>query len=363
MSDLSPNLDMPFLYPAQAQKHVTHNEALQVLDAVVQLSVAAFNITTPPSAPQAGSTFALGAGASGVWAGQDGMLAHWDGTGWLYVAPKQGWRAWGRAEGELRVFDGSQWLVPSIAELGVNTSADATNRFSVAAEASLLSHEGAGHQLKLNKNSTSDTASLLFQTNWTGHAEMGLAGEDNWSVKVSADGVGWTEALKIDSTSGLVSGAAVQTSANDATPGRLMRADFGYSPANLVAPVIEIGGVPNGGVIERGSNANGEFVRYADGTAEGWASLTLVYANAAKLAETWTYPIALVSGVVVSSAILNVSGLSTSATPSTSDLCSVCAGTISVSSCNFQLFRMTGARNFEAADTAQVRVRVIGRWF
>lgn len=39
MPDKTPNLALPFILPAQAQKHVTHNEALQRLDALVQLVV------------------------------------------------------------------------------------------------------------------------------------------------------------------------------------------------------------------------------------------------------------------------------------------------------------------------------------
>lgn len=31
--DSSPNLQLPYIMPSQAQKHVTHNEALRTLDA------------------------------------------------------------------------------------------------------------------------------------------------------------------------------------------------------------------------------------------------------------------------------------------------------------------------------------------
>ena len=39
MADISPHLLLPYILAAQAQKHVTHNEAIRLLDAVVQLSV------------------------------------------------------------------------------------------------------------------------------------------------------------------------------------------------------------------------------------------------------------------------------------------------------------------------------------
>ena len=92
----------------------------------------------------------------------------------------------------------------------------------------MLNHEGAGHQLKLNKAGTGDTASLLFQTDWSGRAEMGTAGEDDFSIKVSADGSTWTTALAFDAATGLASGMALTQSAEDTTVGRLLRVgDFG----------------------------------------------------------------------------------------------------------------------------------------
>ena len=39
MSETTPNLNLPFIMPAQAQKHVTHNEAIELLDAIVQLTL------------------------------------------------------------------------------------------------------------------------------------------------------------------------------------------------------------------------------------------------------------------------------------------------------------------------------------
>src|SRR5690606_7640506 len=79
-----------------------------------------------------------------------------------------------------------------------NTSADTTNRLAVAGAATLLTHAGGGHQLKINKEAEADTASLLFQSNWPGHAEMGLMGDKAWRIKVSADGATWFDALTIN---------------------------------------------------------------------------------------------------------------------------------------------------------------------
>ena len=103
MSQSSSILALPYLQPSQAQKHVTHNEALRRLDIIVQLGVVSFGATTPPGAPAEGEVYALGAGTSGVWAGHDSELAAWLDGVWLFLAPLPGWRAWGQAETELRL--------------------------------------------------------------------------------------------------------------------------------------------------------------------------------------------------------------------------------------------------------------------
>ena len=66
---------------------MTHNEALQLLDALVQLRVSAFEAETPPLTPSPGEAYALGALPTGAWAGQAGQagqLAIWQGEGWLF---------------------------------------------------------------------------------------------------------------------------------------------------------------------------------------------------------------------------------------------------------------------------------------
>jgi len=201
MADTTANLNMPFILPSQAQKHVTHNEALLRLDALVHLTVVA-ELATPPGAPAEGACYLVAAAPTGAWAGKTGRIASWQDGYWAFLAPRTGWRAWFAAAEKLKVFSGALWQdIPLPAtgrldQLGINATPDGTNRLALSAPASLFNHAGNGHQIKVNKAASADTASLLFQSNWTGYAEMGLAGNTEFSVKVS-DGTTWKTGLSI----------------------------------------------------------------------------------------------------------------------------------------------------------------------
>lgn len=269
-TDASARLHLPFILPSQAQKHVTYNTAVERLDALVQLVLEDVDVTTPPSLPEEGQVWALGAVPTDAWAGQSGQLAQWVSPGWAFYTPQEGWQAWNKAAAQPTSYDGSAWVAAGGNQnqpgLGIGTSWDANNRMAISSPASLFTHEGNGHQLKINKAGETDTASLLFQSGFTGHAEMGLAGNTDFSVKVSPDGASWMDALRVEASTGLVTGAAVQADATDTDAAKLARADLTYGPGNVLGPVTEAGGVPTGGVIERGSNADGSYVRFADGT-------------------------------------------------------------------------------------------------
>ena len=206
----TPNLSLPYLAAAQAQKHVTVNEALSLIDALAQMAVNSVGATSPPGAPAEGERHIIGSGATGAWVGWDNSIALLSGGAWLRLIPQTGWLAWDVSASELLIWNGSAWgtYVPSLQNLpgvGIGTSSDATNKLAVSAAATLLNHAGNGHQLKINKATAGDTASLLFQTNWSGRAEMGTAGNDDFSIKVSADGSTFHEALRVNGNTGAAS--------------------------------------------------------------------------------------------------------------------------------------------------------------
>ncbi len=207
----SPNLDLPYILPAQAQKHVTHNEALRALDALTQLSVLDSALATPPATPADGDRYIVPAAPTGAWVGHAGKLAAFQDGAWAFFTPREGWTAWVAATDKRLIHDGANWVLlgglpANLAPmLGVNTTADASNRLAVKSNAVLLSHDdltpGSGDmRLTLNKALAGNATSLLFQTGYSGRVEVGTTGDDKLHLKVSADGASWTEAAVFDSS-------------------------------------------------------------------------------------------------------------------------------------------------------------------
>ncbi|MFL6689723.1 MAG: DUF2793 domain-containing protein [Alphaproteobacteria bacterium] len=247
MSDTTPRVALPLLAAAQSQKHVTHNEALLELDALVATVILDRDLSTPPSTPADGNTYLVKATGTAAWAGQDGKVAYAIDGGWRFYAPFEGLSAYVADETKLIFYNGSAWVdfvsaVPleNVPMLGVNAAADSSNKLTVASAAVLFNNIGAGVQAKLNKNASADTASLLYQTNFSGRAEIGLTGDDNFHFKVSPDGSTFYEALILNRNTG--SQLLKHVDITSATTlgathfGRLMRADASGGAFNVTLP-------------------------------------------------------------------------------------------------------------------------------
>jgi len=127
MTDTTANLLLPFIQAAQAQKHITHNEALRLLDGLTQISVLDRDLTAPPGSPAEGARFIVASGATGLWAGWDGDVAFYAGGAWLRLPARTGWVVWVQDEARVVVRIGSVWtplddamgLLPQAASVNV----------------------------------------------------------------------------------------------------------------------------------------------------------------------------------------------------------------------------------------------------
>ena len=220
MSDATPRLGLPWLMPAQAQKHVTVNESLGRLDALIQCAVESRSASGQPASPGDGQAFILPAGASGAdWDGyaENDIAYHQDGA-WRRIAARPGLTAYILDEGAPVMFDGTSWVAFSEAitvlsdleRLGVGTAADAANPFAAKLNTALWTARYAGEggtgdlRYTFNKEGPADVLSLLFQSGWSGRAELGLTGDDDFTLSVSADGAAFLPALRVDHQTGFV---------------------------------------------------------------------------------------------------------------------------------------------------------------
>ena len=94
MAETSVRLGLPLLVPGQGQKDVTHNEALAVLDMLVQPVAQSRELSVPPTSPEVGHCWLAPQDATGAWSGREGQLACWTAGGWRYAAPSDGWQIW-----------------------------------------------------------------------------------------------------------------------------------------------------------------------------------------------------------------------------------------------------------------------------
>ena len=103
-------LGVPLLAAGQAQKELTHNEALTMMDLAIAMAVERDDLSAPPASPGLGLCWIVAAGGSGDWLDRDGQIAGWTQAGWRFLAPRAGMRAWHGAYGQMVRFDGSNWV-------------------------------------------------------------------------------------------------------------------------------------------------------------------------------------------------------------------------------------------------------------
>jgi len=117
-----------------------------------------------------------------------------------------------------------------------------------------------------------------------------------------------------------------------------------YKRSNILGAVSQSGGVPTGAVIENGSNANGSYVRFADGTQVCWHSVT----TSATASVGWTFP-AQFTGAAPAIAFMGASA----AVPVITTL-----NNLSTVSVELHGWAVSGGR-----QAASNLVMAIGRWF
>jgi hypothetical protein len=128
------SLMLPLMAAAQAQKHVTYNEAILRLDAMVQLSVKDRHLTSPPGSPADGDRYIPTSGATGAWEDWDLNIAWYVDGVWTKLVPRAGWTAYVEDENLVLIHDGTIWRPLPAATRGWQV---------LAASAAAVSHSGS----------------------------------------------------------------------------------------------------------------------------------------------------------------------------------------------------------------------------
>lgn len=270
MTDQTANLAMPYILASQSDKHVTFNAAIDILDSASQLSVMSRTISVTALTPQIGDCWIVGPASTGDWAGHANDIACWLATGWQYLTPKPGWRAWVRAEALEVVFANGTWATSvgqgQIQKLGIKTPADATNVLAVSGPAVLFTADSASHSVKINKAATNASGTIAFQTNYSTRAEIGLAGNDKLTLKVSSNGASFIDAIVIDQATGAV-GVGTGTPSCALHVNGPMRVGQ-YPKASLPSPSV----TGAGATIYVNDDVGGATMAFSDGSA--WRRVT-----------------------------------------------------------------------------------------
>ena len=135
----SPRLALPLLAAGQAQKEMTHNEALILIDILTHPVIENVELATPPPTPEAGKMWLVPAASTGAWSGQSGRLAAMTEGGWRFFDAFEGLILWDRARAKQYRFHNGDWVVPNnVAEPSGGTVIDAEARATLANIAALL---------------------------------------------------------------------------------------------------------------------------------------------------------------------------------------------------------------------------------
>ncbi|WP_420392574.1 DUF2793 domain-containing protein [Acuticoccus sp.] len=286
----SRNLALPYVAEAQAQKHATVNDAFRRIDSIVQLSVIDRSRSDPPPAPEEGDRHLVAANGTGAWAGHDFCVAVFIDGAWVFFVPVEGWTAFVREEAIVAYFSGDAWEVlrplegfEATGRLGINAAADARNRLVVRSEAALFAPDNTQAsptgdvRIIANKDAPGNVASHVFQTDFSGRAELGLVGSDDFSLKVSADGSAFAEALRVDRTSARVDFSSVPAVGGVEAIGYTVRS--GSALASIAVPA-GVARLHTRGLASENDGGAGEYVRvgslpsdglgFADGAGGFW---------------------------------------------------------------------------------------------
>ena len=301
------NNSIPFVPENTIDPAAGLNIALNTIDALLQVLVQTVGANTPPAGVE-GARHIVGTAPTGAWAGQANKLARFLDGVWRFYDARYVVNA---ADGALYVRSGSVWTLfsPPISDNSVTNA-----KLADMATQTIKGRTTAG---------TGDPEDL---TAAQARAVLALGSA------ATRDALGTTGSL--------------------------------YSRDSILGTVSQSGGIPTGAIIERGSNANGEYVRFADGTAFFSSDLTTSLATAQQTqTEVSGHTLySLMAGIVFPTQLISGETFR----------CGIYGDQSGLNLFSFQIYGITGAlcnvaisslQSFLQAPVVGARIVGYGRWY
>jgi hypothetical protein len=221
------NLGITLLEQAQAQKEVTINQAIAVLDAAFNPSVLDKDLATPPASPTAGDSYLIASAPAGAWAGKANYVTYYD-SGWRFIAPKEGLTIWVADETAEYRYSGSAW---AIASGGGGGSGDVVGPAS-SVDNTLARFDGTtGKLIQGSTVTVADTGALAVTSGSPIAFAVGANGATNPALTVDASTASSATGVAIKSAAS--GGGVTITASSSATNESLTLACKGFAGLNL----------------------------------------------------------------------------------------------------------------------------------
>lgn len=173
------------------------------------------------------------------------------------------------------------------------------------------------------------------------NSRLWLAGPDGGEVIVGPRaGAAFLHQIRLRANTTRIEGNCVVTGSSLTIDGSVS-----YHRGNILGTVSQSGGTPTGAIIERGSNANGEYVRYADGTQICWRPISVNTSNYV----TFTLPSAFSNANYFAVANQNFEN---------ANLLSIKVGNRTTTTANVAIVAQSGY-----TTSSTMSLLAIGRWF
>ena len=273
----TPITGMPEIAESQANKYITHNEALRRMEAL-SFRVLSRTTTAEPASPADGDSYIIPASATGAnWAGQDGNVGYYDGSVWHFVTAFEGLGdLWVMDEDRELRYDGTDWIDSAAFALDranhTGTQPLSTISDAGTAAAADLARDG-GTVVESDIVNTFTTRQVLESTS----PEITFIETDGALNKKRWDVVAAGEKLLLQTV-------------NDDGSNQVAFLEFLRSGAANFTTMPQVGGDP---IVEEGSNSNGYYARFASGLQICTTGNIPLLGGASGL--VWNYPAAFVT--------------------------------------------------------------------